>query len=148
MGTNAKTTFVDNGEIIANVYKRYDGFPQGWGVLQANFLSTAKPRHAKNELVEPFRFERKQNSEYFYHEGLSHLAPKMIAYFISIEKQNDISFVENNFAHKTNFYYEVISSDKWGKNLIINCYDFYKKKLFSGTPINFLKASHLLQDYA
>ena len=145
MGTNALTTIkYDGKKIITNIFKRYDGCPSRWGILQADFLAKVKKRYSKNEMVEPFEFERNQNPEYFSYDDPSHLIAKMIGYFISIEKIVDISLVENDFKTDTiSYFYEI---DLFYPELkpIIKCYDFRKEnKLFDGSPLEFLIASSL-----
>ena len=148
MGTNALTTIKHtNGEIVTNIFKRYDGYPNSWGVLQASFLTKTKRRHSsKKELVNPFELERNQNPEYFFYEEICHLTPKMIAYFISIEKVNDISVVENSFDSGTISYFYEISLFQPELQPRFKCYDYNKNILFDGIPLDFLKASHLLQE--
>ncbi len=148
MGTNA-VTIVKNekDKIIATLFKRYDGFPSGWGIDQANFLVKIKKRYSKNEIVEPFKFERQQNPEYFFHDGIEHLMPKMIAYFISIEKIQDISLIENpsketKYKYTTSYFYEINLLQPELKIRFI-CRDYEGNILFDGGLKDFLKASHV-----
>jgi len=42
MGTRSLTRIYDNGELLLQLYKQYDGYPSGWGLQLARYLSGGK----------------------------------------------------------------------------------------------------------
>ena len=43
MGTRSLTRIYEDGQLLVQLYKQYDGYPSGWGKELAEYLSAGKP---------------------------------------------------------------------------------------------------------
>ena len=71
MGTRSLTRIYEDGQLLVQLYKQYDGYPSGWGLQLARYLSGGT---AHNGIVTDAKLHQ-------YWNGAGDLAAQLIAHF-------------------------------------------------------------------
>ena len=136
MGTRSLTHIIqkydDTSETLVTFYKQFDGYPTGYGLELAEWLS-------KVTLVNGIGL----NADKVIANGMGCLAAQLISHFKT--EAGGIYIYPPDSTDCGEEYVYTISFDgdelspKGGK-LMMRCYDVYEKKaLFDGEPKNFIK---------
>jgi len=125
MGTRSLTVFKENGKEFCVMYAQYDGYPDGLGLDLAKFLKDIS-------LVNGISINEKRKIA----NGLGCLAAQVIAH---LKDGPGGIYVYPPKARDCGEEYIYTIEEKEGKiNLI--CFDvYYKKVLFCGSPVDFIK---------
>lgn len=128
MGTRSLTVFKDNDKEICVLYRQFDGYPDGHGLELSEFLNGFK-------IVNGYTQKDKENPRIA--NGMGCLSAQVIADFKKEIGNFYLYPAGTRDCWEEYIYY--VSADEKG-NPVISCFDVYsKKKLFSGTPADFIK---------
>lgn len=144
MGTRSLTFIVDkswdkdNEKPLIAIYKHWDGYPTGWGVELAEWLSTRKVING---------IGMNQTAENGHANGAGCLAAQLIAHFkaecgigdISISHPREVPGLEHDSWEE--FYYTIYvdAENDFGEQFLIQCHDHSNHLMYEGTPEKFME---------